>query len=151
MSKPKRKGKRVITTTLKEDLYQIAKKKKIPWNEALELGIRRKAGFRGEKELIDKEIESLNQQLNRLMERREAISQMEAEMDVMSLEKVFEVAKKVVEVNGCINYDNVEYWSSQLIMPVEELEGLLNQEFGHTVVMNQKSEKGSAMSEIGGR
>lgn len=135
------KNKHPVTTNLPLNLYKLAKKKKIAFNEALELGIKQKLSLSDEKSLLIKELEIHNNAIDSIMDRLNDIDKIEEYVDEFTIDKVLKIVQNLIDNDRPIIYSSIEYWAAELDINIDELRVSINESFPEVKIIHMKEDK----------
>jgi hypothetical protein len=136
------RNKKIVTTTLDNELHRLAKKKGVAWTDALEEGVKKLISLKGERKVIQKEIDVYQGRIIELQNRLNAIDQIEdeiGEIEVITLDSVMGKMTKIVDKGNLIDYHSVKHYAPKIGMMPEELRNIIESRLGN-VIDNSRQE-----------
>lgn len=138
-----------VSTTLSSDLYKLAKRKKIVFSEALEIGIKQKLSLTDEKRLLLRELEIHNQAIDSIMKRLNDIDKMEEYVEEFTIDNVLNIVDNVTGKGKPVIYSSIEYWAAELDMKPGELQAIIKEAFPGIEIMHV-NEVGTVLDDLFG-
>lgn len=139
------RNKKIVTTTLDSELHRLAKKKGIPWNEALEEGVKKLVSFKGERKIIQKEIDTYQNRIMELQTRLNAIDQIEeeiGEVEIITLDSIINKMTEIVDRGNLIDYHSIKHYAPKIGMLPEELRNIIEGRLGNVIDNSRQETRG---------
>lgn len=121
MYRKDKEPKRHVHTTISEDLYKLAQKRGLKWQDVVKKGIEQMMDLQSEKEYLQKQFDYHYHEMEKIKQRIDDIDKSLAKSEALTLERILNIAYREYLFDRPLERQQIEHWATILNMNTHEL------------------------------